>query len=130
MRFKRPDEGYVVSVRLNAEESRLLTVAAADLKARFAALADRWHDETDGQSSPVRVTSNVAYLAIIGMGEQAIPLILGDLRDRGGYWYPALRAINEADNRDSPDIPPDARGSVPHMTQLWLTWGVDNGYLT
>ena len=96
----------------------------AELEARFHALADRWHEATDVLSSPSRITSHPAYLEIVGMGATAIPLILRDLQQRGGAWYPALRAITGA----SP-VPRDVRGDVQRMTAAWLQWGRERQYI-
>jgi hypothetical protein len=58
------------------------------------------------------------------MGEPVIPLILHDLQERGGDWYPALRAITNV----SPVSPGD-RGNVARMNEAWLKWGRKHGYL-
>lgn len=95
----------------------------------FRFFADRWYRETGGQSAPARIVTNVSYLAIIGMGTRAIVPILRDLRDQGGYWHPALRAICDAAGMTPPEIPQDARGDFQRMTNIWLGWGAANGYV-
>jgi hypothetical protein len=57
------------------------------IEKRFNELADSWHRETDFLSSSSGITSNENYLRIISMGKQVIPLILKDLKERGGFWY-------------------------------------------
>jgi len=91
---------------------------------RFIELANRWHDETDHLSSPSCITDNGLYLEIISMGEAVIPLILQDLRERGGLWYQALRILSDAD-----PVPIEVRGDVPKMKEAWLSWGRDKGYI-
>jgi hypothetical protein len=96
----------------------------ASTEERFAVLANRWHDETDFVSSPSRVTGNDTYLQIISMGKQVIPLILEDLKERGGYWYRALRILSGED-----PVPIEAKGDVEQMKRAWLEWGRERGYI-
>ncbi|KKN06954.1 hypothetical protein LCGC14_1072090 [marine sediment metagenome] len=93
------------------------------VRERFVELANRWHDETDHLSSASDITNNDTYLKIISMGEAVIPLILLDLRERGGSWYRALRILSDAD-----PVPTEVRGEVPKMKEAWLRWGRDQGY--
>jgi len=87
-------------------------------------LANRWHDETDFLSSPSRITGNDTYLQIISMGKRVIPLILEDLKERGGHWYRALRILSGED-----PVPIEARGDVEQMKRTWLKWGRERGYI-
>lgn len=96
----------------------------ASIEEQFAALANRWHDETDFLSSPSSITNNYSYLKILTMGKRAIPMILEDLKERGGLWYPALRILSEED-----PVPIEARGNVEQMKKAWLQWGRDRGYI-
>ena len=89
----------------------------------FNELANQWHDETDLLSSPSRITGSDTYLKIISMGRRVIPLILEDLRERGGNWYRALRIISDDD-----PVSVEARGNVEQMKQAWLQWGRSRGY--
>ena len=89
----------------------------------FAALARWWHRDTDGLSVVTRILLHPAYTRVIAMGKPAIPLILEDLRDHGGFWYTALEAITgqvlgSAEERRKPRL----------MTQVWLDWGRANGH--
>jgi hypothetical protein len=89
----------------------------------FKQLADTWHDETGGLSSPSQIAAHPAYQRIIGMGEQALPFIFEDLRERGGQWYVALRTITGA----SP-VSPKASGRVRVVREVWLQWSREHGY--
>jgi hypothetical protein len=89
---------------------------------RFSELADRWIAETAMQSSVQRKVLHPAYQRIIGMGPQAIPMILTRLRDDGGYWFWALAAIADEDPAAEMRGYEDAR-------EAWLEWGVEAGYL-
>lgn len=89
----------------------------------FTQLAEEWLAETGHLSSPRQVAMHPAYQRIIGLGEPAIPLILSALKERGGQWYWALRAITNA----SP-VPDDAAGNIGVMKEAWLRWGDARGY--
>lgn len=96
----------------------------ASIEEKFAVLANRWHDETDFLSSPSRITDNDTYLLITSMGKQVIPLILEDLKERGGHWYRALRVLSGED-----PVPLEARGDVAQMKRSWIKWGRERGYI-
>lgn len=95
----------------------------AELEAMFEELAARWHDETGGHSVMARIVNHPVYLQIIGLGPRAIPLILEDLRQNGGWWFTALRALTRQD-------PCNACSATDHAEQrtAWLLWGETNGF--
>lgn len=66
-----------------------------------------------------------AYQAIIGMGHDALPLILEDLRDNSGLWYWALKSISSED-----PVPPHDRGVIKRMKSAWLRWGKTKGLVS
>lgn len=94
------------------------------LAEKFQRLVHQWHTETDGLSSPTQITSNQAYLKIIALGPSIIPLILTELEGRGGYWYPALRAITDVN-----PVPETARGRPRLINEAWLAWGRKQEYI-
>ena len=59
------------------------------------------------------------------MGEEAIPLILEDLRTEGGMWYRALSALTGVKV-----IREEDRGKVDAIDAAWINWGVREGYIT
>lgn len=89
---------------------------------RFRSLAQQWRSETQWLSSTTEIAMHPAYQAIIGMGAEALPMILEDLRQNSGHWYWALKAISNED----PVVPRD-RGSVKKMKNAWLQWGETKG---
>lgn len=122
---KRPNLYSAVFARLLVfAASPSLDPDVASVQEEFAELANCWHDETDQLSSPSRITGHDTYLRIVSMGKRVIPLILEDLRERGGHWYRALRILSGED-----PVPAEARGDVKQMRQLWLAWGRDRGYI-
>jgi hypothetical protein len=95
-----------------------------DLHDRFARLAAEWGRDTEHLSFMRDITAHPAYQQIIGLGPAALPLILGELKERGGHWFHALRAIT----RENP-IPDEHRGKVRLMKEAWLNWGRQKHYL-
>lgn len=89
---------------------------------RFRSLAQQWRSETQWLSSTTAIAMHPAYQAIIGMGADALPMILDDLRQNSGHWYWALKAISNED----PVVPRD-RGSIKKMKNAWLQWGETKG---
>jgi hypothetical protein len=99
-------------------------IANYELEAQFNKLAQRWKKETLAQSSVASITMHPAYLDIIGMGREALPLILRDLQKETSHWFIALRAISKT----SP-VKPEEAGNLKKMRAAWLKWGKENGFL-
>ena len=97
---------------------------AEELHREFCELVDQWREETFGQSLAAPGVLHPAYLRIIGMGEQAIPWILGELEENGGQWYVALQSITGED-----PIAEEDRGHRPKMRATWREWGRRNGWI-
>lgn len=91
---------------------------------RFKSLAQKWRADTRWTSSTTDIAMHPAYQAIIGMGDEALPLILEELRDSSGYWYWALKAISNED-----PVPPPDRGAIKRMKSTWLRWGEAKGLI-
>ena len=95
-----------------------------ELQQQFAELVAAWRTGTAGLSSPRAIAGHSAYERIIDLGEPVIPLILQDMTENGGWWYPALRALTG----ENP-VPESAKGNPPLNDEAWLQWGLDNGYV-
>lgn len=93
-------------------------------EAKFHYYASKWKEEIGGDSSLTSATSNMNYLRIIRIGEDAIPLILKDLQKHPAPWFIALRAISEDDSigRGSP-------GDFRKKAAEWIQWGKERGYI-
>ena len=91
-------------------------------KQRFWMLAKKWRDETQWLSSTSEIAMHPAYQAIIGMGQEVVPMIIEDLRNNSGHWYWALKAISQED-----PVPPSDRGSINRMKDAWLRWALQKG---
>ncbi len=94
------------------------------LAALFRQLVDQWRAETRFLSSPTAIATHPAYQRIIGLGPQAIPLILAELEMVPGQWFWALVALTG----ENP-VPDADRGDVAAMTATWLNWGRENGWI-
>ena len=89
----------------------------------FHALAAKWHEETDDQSTSLRIVGHPAYLRIVAMGMDAVPLILADLETTEAFWYPALEAITGV----NPATPEQSK-KPRLLREAWLRWGRDYGF--
>lgn len=86
----------------------------------FQQLVSQWHKERGATSSPIEMTTCPAYLRIIGMGQDAIPFIMEQLRSNPedpDHWFVALESITGED-----PIPEEAYGDTVRMAELWLAW--------
>ncbi len=89
----------------------------------FETLKRTWKRATRFQSSIGRITSHPAYQRMIGMGVNAIPWILRDLRQQPDFWFEALTAIT-----GEQPVKRKHAGDVSAMAEDWLAWGRRNGY--
>lgn len=94
-------------------------------KERFDKLAATWKSSTKFVSNVTTKILNPDHQKIIGMGKEAIPLILKDLANNGpNDWFWALTAITDVN-----PITPEIAGNMAAMTEAWLQWGRKAGYL-
>lgn len=94
-------------------------------RSRFGSLARQWREDTQWLSSTTEMAMHPAYQAIIGMGAEALPMIIADLREHSGHWYWALKAISNED-----PVPPMNRGNIRQMREAWLNWAEQKGIRT
>ena len=92
------------------------------LSEQFHHLAETVHEECAHLSSIREIVLHPAYLQVVGMGPQALPLILRELEHKRGHWFWALRAIAQED-----PVLPEHRGVVAKMAQDWLDWARRKG---
>ena len=95
----------------------------AEIKDTFMKLANQWRSETKHMSLMSDMILHTAYQQIIGMGTNAVPLILEELSREPEHWFWALRSITGAN-----PIKPEDRGRVRKMAEAWLDWGRQHGY--
>jgi len=88
-----------------------------ELRQRFDRLAEQWREDCKHSSFVTDRAMHPAYQQIIGMGRDALPLILEDLQRKPDHWFWALRAITGED-----PVPPESKGKLREMTAAWLKW--------
>jgi hypothetical protein len=85
---------------------------------RFANLRDKWLEDTLFVSSITDQSMHPAYQEIIGLGPDAVPLILSELeKGEPSHWFWALRAITGVN-----PITDEGRGDVRKMAEAWRHW--------
>jgi len=91
-----------------------------ELDRDFRKLADQWYEETDDIAVIGDRFMRTTYQSIIGLGPDAVPLLLRELQQEPDYWFWALTAIT----RENP-VPPGA--DFDEAVEAWLTWGRERG---
>lgn len=115
---------HVIAARVReAHQHFAFPVSRTSPVQRFQQLATTWKSEAALLSSATEIAMHPAYQEIIGMGEEAVPYILADLRDEPAHWFWALRSITGVN-----PVKPEQRGRLKEMTHAWLQWGRERGY--
>ncbi len=94
--------------------------------ARFHFLVQQWHVERGATSSITEIAMCRSHLQIIGMGPQAIPMILRQMQGEGDepdMWFVALQILTGID-----PVTDQIRGDFKAMADRWLQWAADIGY--
>jgi hypothetical protein len=92
---------------------------------RFQRLAAQWRTERGATSSIDEMCTRPAYLSILAMGRDALPLLLSQLRSEGAdpdHWFVALHYITRGVN----PVPDEDRGDLERMSKAWLDWAEQN----
>lgn len=93
-----------------------------ELEHIFRVNADKWYEETGMMAFVADRIMHPAYLRVIGLGRQVIPLILGELQESPDHWFWALRAIAGED-------PVESESDFDEAVEAWLRWGRQAGYV-
>jgi hypothetical protein len=94
------------------------------LESLFAKLTEDWKRDSRFLSSTTAIATHPAYQRIIGLGPQVIPSILNAMQREPGHWFWALAALTGEDPVSLQD-----RGRIGAMTEAWLKWGRENGWI-
>lgn len=90
----------------------------------FRVLSSWWHADTDALSDVEEKFEHPAYQEIIHhLRQSAIPLILKDLRDRGGHWFEALEELTGDKHVNA------HASSVMAARDAWLNWGTTRHHI-
>jgi hypothetical protein len=87
----------------------------------FREHVERWKNDTGHLSSIARMTTHPSYLRIIGFGEDGLPLILKELKERPDHWLVALNAITGED-------PAPEGATLREAVAAWINWGERKGF--
>jgi hypothetical protein len=84
-------------------------------------LVAQWRLQRGATSSIEEMCTRPAYLSILAMGPDAIPLIVGQLKSEGNnpdHWFVALHHVSKGLN----PVPNQDRGDMAKMSKAWLEW--------
>lgn len=95
-----------------------------ELRRRFERYADEWRARTAHLSVLSQRVMHPSYQRIIGLGPEALPLIIERLVVQPDHWFWALSSISGED----PARPEDA-GRFDAMRKAWIDWGQKRGLL-
>ncbi len=95
-----------------------------DLEQRFRRLVAEWEAEVAPLFSMTARLRHRAYREIIALGPAVVPLLLRELEQRPNHWFAAHRSLTGDD-----PVPASDRGRIGPMTEAWIQWGRDRGYL-
>src|SRR3990167_860853 len=112
---------YGTKFRMIFAAPEAAVMAAQEAGIKFQSLVDAWRLERGAKSSITEAAMCPAYQSILGMGPDAVPLLLKQLKsdgDKPDHWFWALKAISGADPVSAND-----RGNLKRMAAAWLEWG-------
>jgi hypothetical protein len=92
----------------------------------FEDASDSLIADTTWTSALSEITTHPKFLDIVSGGDVALKEILQRMKKGETHlqWFPALKRISGDD-----PVPPEARGKIPLMTEAWLRWGEQKGFL-
>ncbi len=94
--------------------------AAPGVEEIFRELADEWDEAIGDASTIANRFMHRAYQHIIGLGPDAVPLLLRELEREPDYWFWALTAITR-------ENPVRSGASFDEAVEAWLAWGREKG---
>jgi hypothetical protein len=91
---------------------------------KFHRLAGEWRRDARLLSSSSRMAQLASYRQIVGLGQDAVPLLLREMRDNPNHWTLALHEITQAKPWGSEDA-----GNLARLSVAWTTWGRERGLI-
>jgi hypothetical protein len=110
-------------VKVRVELAEPAAESPEDLAKRFARLRAEWKEGVRFSSKIKTTLEHPAFQEIVAMGEKAVPLLLADLEQNGGFAFLALSRITGAN-----PVPKDSVGKIDEIGVAWLAWGRAKGY--
>jgi hypothetical protein len=99
-------------------------VNSVDVESEFRELTKQWKSERTSTSFASDIAMLPSYQKIIGLGKDALPLILAELDRELDHWFWALSMISRED-----PVPPESHGKMREMAMYWRIWGRKKGYV-
>src|SRR6266571_1015232 len=111
MRFDRCPKEEIMSAPAKAPPTETVDQ-------KVARLLKQWREETAVISSSTIIASHPALLAIIAIGQAALPALFRDLElSRNGHMDTALTAITGVQ-----PVPPELAGRMRAIADVWIAW--------
>jgi len=104
--------------------STALTHQKENLAIKFNQLSSEVIEDCIMVSSPTNIALHPSYQKIIGLGEDAIPLLIKELNNQPTFWFWALQAISGIN-----PVPKYERGKISVMVKRWKRWAKENNYV-
>lgn len=104
--------------------SKSTVLAQIKARDRFEELFQKWKSETALLSNANAIVSHPAYLAIIEMGESAVPFVLMKIQNDPQHLFYALFKMTG----ENP-VPLAHAGDLAKMSADWIAWGRSKRYL-
>jgi hypothetical protein len=130
---KDPAINYVLSCFLAFEDviaetqaPQYVHVPSSESWLKFQQLVISWREQRGVMSSTTEAAMSPAYQGIIGMGKEAVPLILKQMESEGDdpdQWFWALTSITGATPERAED-----QGNYAKMAASWFEWARNIGY--
>ncbi len=114
---------------LSEFQPRYTDTDQTQIRQKFRELAQRWDEETLNLSSLTKILSHEAYLAIIALGRPVLPFLFSELEQRPNFWFTAISSILRANNEYADVVDEADYGNLQKMTDAWVEWGREQGYL-
>ncbi len=92
------------------------------LAKEFQTLVDQWTEETFFLSSLGKQFTHPAYVRIMAMGREGLPLVLNQLQRSQDNWFYALKYMAGRDVAAGINDCEAAKAA-------WLAWGYENNYI-
>ena len=94
----------------------------AELRRLFDSYAEEWTAQTAHLSVLSQRIMHPSYQRIIGLGAEALPLIIERLTTQPDHWFWALSSISGED-----PVRPEDAGRFGAMRDTWINWGRGRG---
>ena len=99
-------------------------VTTETFQAKFVRLTNAWKEATRFTSSYNQLLSNSAHLELIAMGEKVLPYIFKEMQREPDHWFLALHVLTSVN-----PVKNENRGNVIAMTNDWIKWAREKGYV-